>query len=418
MKKAEAQTAVADNKSKSSAPFFSRNAASGFFGERRGKPSSFFKPSVSNGNGNNTIQAKLTVGRSDDKYEREADAMADKVVQRLASPQSLTKKEASLQAKPLAENITPWVQKKCAACEHEEEQTVQAKNESNDSAQTASASIESQLNATKGSGSPLSESTRTQMESSFGADFSRVRIHQDGAAAEMNRSLQAQAFTHGSDIYFSAGKYNASGENGKHLLAHELTHVVQQSEAAPKNTLQRYSHVDCEEDDLKKYVWPSDYVARQMVEKAIRVLGASPTDPAVTSLLSDYFRTSTPPIADIISGFNKVNTAFTNNNYTYECETSCDGADNAYTRKNMPWGRIHLCMESGIKGWTTECIARAIVHEFSHKYARLDDEMYCNTGCAAGDACSPCNAALSASDALDNADSFACFAYKLYFVSI
>ncbi|HEY5745433.1 MAG TPA: DUF4157 domain-containing protein [Chryseolinea sp.] len=416
MKTAETKTVSGASKSKAGAPFFSKKVEPAFFGERGVDQSSFFKPSVFNLVGNKTIQAKLTIGQSDDRYEREADAMADKVVQRLASPEPLTKKAASIQAKPLVGTITPLVQTKCAACEHEEK--LQAKNENNNPGQTASASIESNLNASKGSGSPLPESTRTQMESSFGADFSSVRIHSDSAAAEMNKNLNAQAFTHGSDIYFNSGKYNVNGQQGKHLLAHELTHVVQQSGMEPNNTLQRYAHVDCAEDDLKKYVWPSDYVARQMVAKAIRVLGASPTDPSVTSLLTDYFHNSSPPIAEIISVFNKVNTAFTNNDYTYECETSCDNNWNAYTRKNMPWGRIHLCMESGIKGWTTECIARAIVHEFFHKYARLDDEMYCNTGCAAGDACSPCGSGLSTTDALDNADSFACFAYKLYFVSI
>jgi hypothetical protein len=69
------------------------------------------------------------------------------------------------------------------------------------------------------------------MNRSFNADFSNVKIHTDGEAVGMNRELQAQAFTYGSDIYFNAGKFNTDTAAGKRLLAHELTHVVQQGHA-------------------------------------------------------------------------------------------------------------------------------------------------------------------------------------------
>ena len=66
------------------------------------------------------------------------------------------------------------------------------------------------------------------MNSSFGTDFSHVNIHTNTDAAQMNKELSAQAFTHGSDIYFNNGKYNTETSGGKQLLAHELTHVIQQ----------------------------------------------------------------------------------------------------------------------------------------------------------------------------------------------
>jgi hypothetical protein len=119
------------------------------------------------------------------------------------------------------------IQRKCATCEKEDEQKLQAKNDSNNSS-TASSSIESDLNASKGSGSSLPDNTRVEMESSFGTDFSGVRIHNDSSAVKMNKSLNAQAFTHGSDIYFNSTKYDTASKSGKHLLAHELTHVIQQ----------------------------------------------------------------------------------------------------------------------------------------------------------------------------------------------
>jgi hypothetical protein len=179
------------------------------------------------------VQAKLSIGQPNDHYEREADHMADQVVQR----------------KPIFESEveTPEdkVQRKCAACEKEEKQ-VQKKPDGS-AQQTAAPHIESTLNASKGSGSPLPEQTRGQMESSFGADFSGVRIHNNNSAAQMSKGLNAQAFTHGSDIYFNSGKYDPDSKGGQHLLAHELTHTIQQdSGLRRKNTpsIQKDSTVD------------------------------------------------------------------------------------------------------------------------------------------------------------------------------
>ncbi len=93
------------------------------------------------------------------------------------------------------------------------------------------AHLESQLAAQKGGGSPLGDEVRSFMESRFNTDFSHVRVHTDSSAVQMNKDLSAQAFTHGSDIYFGAGK--SPGQN--ELTAHELTHVVQQTGARKQN---------------------------------------------------------------------------------------------------------------------------------------------------------------------------------------
>ena len=100
--------------------------------------------------------------------------------------------------------------------------------------------LETKLNNTIGGGSPLPEETKGFMESRFGADFSDVRIHDDSTAASMNQSIQAQAFTQGKDIYFNSGKYSPNSHRGKSLIAHELTHVLQQrgDEIAPKEAKQ------------------------------------------------------------------------------------------------------------------------------------------------------------------------------------
>jgi len=92
--------------------------------------------------------------------------------------------------------------------------------------------FESALSSSKGNGSALPSSTMETMNSRFGADFSNVRIHTGSAAESLSSSISAQAFTHGSDIYFNAGKFQPGTEGGSLLLAHELTHTIQQGSVA------------------------------------------------------------------------------------------------------------------------------------------------------------------------------------------
>ncbi|REH46387.1 DNA/RNA non-specific endonuclease [Tenacibaculum gallaicum] len=100
-------------------------------------------------------------------------------------------------------------------------------------------SLEGDLSSSKGGGSSLPSNTQNEMESGFGADFSGVRIHNDSNAVQMNQELGSQAFTNGNDIYFNEGKYNPSSESGKHLLAHELTHTLQQGASPAVNNVQK-----------------------------------------------------------------------------------------------------------------------------------------------------------------------------------
>ncbi len=95
--------------------------------------------------------------------------------------------------------------------------------------------VEQQLSQSKGGGAPMPSRHNEEMSRAFGKDLSSVRIHTDARAADMSNQLQAKAFTHGKDIYFGANQH-ADTKAGKHLLAHELTHVVQQ---APAQTISR-----------------------------------------------------------------------------------------------------------------------------------------------------------------------------------
>ncbi|MBS1603763.1 MAG: DUF4157 domain-containing protein [Bacteroidetes bacterium] len=211
------------------------------------------------------FQPKLTVGERGDKYEKEADAVADKVIskkemdeepaiqrqeissiQRLATPEEdenfPTNDQRMRRDRELREK--PEVQLKCAHCEEEEKMGVQTKPGSvpGSGSRVASESLTSRIDGSRGKGSPLPADTLSEMQSSFGRDLSGVNIHTDAESVGMNRELGAQAFTHGSDIYFNTGKFNPSSSDGKHLLAHEITHVVQQGAAGRGIQTKPHSH--------------------------------------------------------------------------------------------------------------------------------------------------------------------------------
>ena len=156
------------------------------------------------------VQTKLTVGAPGDKYEQEADSMAAKV---MAMPDSAIQQPIqrqtgedtkAVQMQPLVNSITPLVQRQSG-----EEEEVQMKSEvqrASDGSSVASGKVENQLAASKGGGSPLPEDVRSFMEPRFGADFSNIKVHTDSNAVQMTKELGAQAFAHGRDIYYGAGR--------------------------------------------------------------------------------------------------------------------------------------------------------------------------------------------------------------------
>ena len=179
------------------------------------------KLAMLHGKTNHFVQAKLTVNEPGDIYEQEADAMADRVM-RMSSTETV---------KPVTGLIGKSLQRKCAHCEEEEKRKkpVMRKAEAGNSGMSVSSSFASSLNASKGCGSSLPQGARSFMENAFSTDFSSVKIHTGSQASEMSKGIYANAFTTGSDIYFKSGQYRPDTNEGKHLLAHELTHVVQQN---------------------------------------------------------------------------------------------------------------------------------------------------------------------------------------------
>jgi hypothetical protein len=238
--------------------------------------SPFFSKHDSHGaHASTTLQAKLRNGRKGDRFEREADAMADRVVQkrdvgalsaevtpvrrhdlrqwRETQRQLVEEEKEQVQAKDeerlqtrgdeeLQEQPTDEEEEQVQAkaddelqeqSTEEEEEQAQAKADDELQASAAAGTgqlgtVSLQINARRGLGSPLPADIRAEMESYFAADFTGLRIHTDESAAMLSRALRAQAFAHGRDIFFGAGKFNPHTRTGKHLLAHELTHTLQQ----------------------------------------------------------------------------------------------------------------------------------------------------------------------------------------------
>jgi uncharacterized protein DUF4157 len=206
-----------------------------------------------------SIQRKLTVGAVDDPLEDEADNMADKVMR---MPEQ------------------NFIQRKCTHCEEEEKAQrkplvsfIQKKENSINNNSITGDNISSQIRSTKGSGNSLPGLTKTFMESRFGADFSNINIHSDNNAAELSNQLNAQAFTVGNNIYFNEGKYQPESFEGKKLLAHELTHTLQQKTS---HQLQR-SCTDGKCDECaggKKKLWLTAYFRNRITKKTMRNLRA------------------------------------------------------------------------------------------------------------------------------------------------
>jgi len=165
------------------------------------------------------IQTKLAVNQPGDEYEQEADLVSQQVM-RMPEPQ--------LQRACPCGGECPKCQTKQAGREHERLQTKRV--QASDTGQIAAAPIVHEV--LRSPGQPLDSATRGFMEPRFGHDFSRVRVHTDAKAAESARAVNALAYTVGHDMAFGAGQYVPETSEGRRLVAHELTHVLQQTTAS------------------------------------------------------------------------------------------------------------------------------------------------------------------------------------------
>jgi outer membrane protein OmpA-like peptidoglycan-associated protein len=165
------------------------------------------------------LQTKLNISRPGDIDEQEADRAAEEVMR---MPEPAVQRACA----PCAAGGSP-----CPKCESEKENLVQRSVEQ--STDTAHTSVPDNFLQNLGPGQPLDSSTRGFFERRFGQDFSHVRVHAGTQAADSAGSMNALAYTIGRDVVFGAGQYAPGTFRGQRLLAHELTHVLQQRSAAP-----------------------------------------------------------------------------------------------------------------------------------------------------------------------------------------
>jgi Domain of unknown function (DUF4157) len=203
------------------------------------------------------IQAKLTVGAADDPYEREADRVASQVMSMSAGAPSgvtRTKRTFGKEDDAIAQRthaVTPMAQRSSPDLSGSFD---------------ASHDVERQISSNRGGGNPLPAKLRSELEPRFGADFSNVRVHTGAQSDTLNRSIGAQAFTHSNHIYMASGKYNPGTGAGKHLLAHELTHVVQQSDGAVKRFPYKNKQNNLASDSMDKGVGIREMRGREEID--------------------------------------------------------------------------------------------------------------------------------------------------------
>ena len=196
-------------------------------GQYRPPENQLLAPSRPRSHMDGVVQTKLTIGRPNDKYEQEADRVAAAVVQQINRPAPVSQAQGEVvQSKEKEEeeelNMKPMVQRRDAIGGGE-----------------ASTELERAINRARGGGQSLDAGLQQSMGQAMGADFSGVMIHTNAQADQLNQSLQAKAFTSGQDVFFRQGAYQPRSHGGQELIAHELTHVVQQNGGAVQRSPHR-----------------------------------------------------------------------------------------------------------------------------------------------------------------------------------
>jgi hypothetical protein len=228
------------------------------------------------------VQAKLTIGEPGDKYEQEADRVASQVVEQINSPdaaqptqgQSVQRQEQpeeELQRQPSISDLqrSPLpleVQREAMPAEEELQASSILQRREAIARGEASTDLDTAINSARGGGQPLDAGLQRSMGQAMGADFSGVRVHTDAKSDELNQSIQAKAFTTGKDVFFRSGAYEPGSRGGQELLAHELTHVVQQSDLKEGFRMPKQSGTHEERRRLKQGI-PSDHATTATIQR-------------------------------------------------------------------------------------------------------------------------------------------------------
>ncbi|MEA5420031.1 DUF4157 domain-containing protein [Spirulina sp. CCNP1310] len=205
----------------------------------------------------NNVQPKLALGKPGDKYEREADQVAAQVVQQMHAP-------TPLPPSPPTDGGEHPLQRRFLQAQGAPVGPVDADFEQN--------------LKQAGTGQPLARQIQAKMGAAMGADFSNIKVHTNPEADSLNRAIQAKAFTTGPNIYFREGAYQPGSKSGQELIAHELTHTLQQG-AVRRQVIQRADTL--KGSDAQTTVGKDNKVTKEEKEQTLALIKSG----AVTSAL-------------------------------------------------------------------------------------------------------------------------------------
>ena len=206
------------------------------------------------------IQTKLTIGEPGDKYEREADSIAEVVMNRIYSPQFQQQGQAVQRIEALEEEQELQTKPKITSVQRMEAGT-------GEEVSTGSG-LESDINSAKGGGQRLDADFQQSAEQAMGINFSRLRIHADSRSAQLAGSIGARAFAFGQDVFFNKGEYNPKSRDGMKLALHEMAHYGQQN----PETVQR-SPLPNQKKSQPKTIVESNGLANNRLQRKVKYDG-------------------------------------------------------------------------------------------------------------------------------------------------
>ena len=362
------------------------------------------------------VQPKLSVSPSDDPHEREADRVAERVTR------------------------APTVRRACAACSagegpcpkcEEEGGRVQRRVEP--SSDSSAVSVPDGFARSLGPGRALDPTTRAEMENGFGQDFGHVRVHTDARAAESARSVNALAYTSGRDVVFGAAQYAPQSADGRRLLAHELTHVVQQRESREPSRIQRWAVNGCT-NTQETYINDAVTRAHDDLSKVLPKVNVRPVTEAVKDALWLAFRDDSDATADLaLNNVRRLKEQITGTRFACAdrgSDDECKRGALADAPKGKPGGVVNICRPRFFAAdMTMYAQSETVIHEAAHMYLSMEDHGYfaapenlCSETPKPKDVKDPgARDSGTAGDnpayRLENADSYGCLVHYLRYVS-
>jgi len=323
------------------------------------------------------MQPKLRIGPVGDAYEQQAERLADQVMEMKEAP--VAENPPVIDDVPLAA-----MQRVCVTCEDEAlrrqaidedeelllQRQAQAIAASSGDDAAAGSGIEAQVGALRSGGQPLSPVLLSFYEPRFNHDFSAVRVHTDSRSAQVSQRVQARAFTVGRDVVFGAGEYQPASRNGRHLIAHELTHVIQQTPLVARRSPALQPSTVAEKlpgNTAEQAPTPADGPEQQALPNAAQTQTASDQTAAVPGLIVEQ-------AAEVGAAEQMSKTDFLSELQRQICQSADVAmAGSEFTAQDCPWidmylrfyeGRSASRLESDLLRYASEAVGVRTAREY------------------------------------------------------